>query len=762
MTQADLPARLLAMFVDELGELVGQANESLLALERAPGDAEQLRTLFRIMHTLKGAARSAGVAAVEEHCHRLEAMLASARDASRPLTTDEIEMLFGGVDALSSAGAMLRRGESVATIATARAAGRAGRGGLPPAEIEHVADTSPVVKQGSAAAGAPATRATPALADAPSPVRAPPVATAPQQPQPHALEASLRVGPERVDELFGISNRLLMFAAQSETSPAIVGQLEASVTRASAAWRRLRREAESMSASMGTGASQAARDLATLDDATELLRRESTRLLSETTRNAREARRIAEDMSRGVRELRMRPFADALTDLPRLARDVAAAAGKLVRVETSGGTLQADRVVLAQLREALMHLVRNAVDHGLEKPDVRRAAGKPEEGTICVDARLVGDRIVVTVADDGAGLDVASVRRRLQARGENVPDDDRAVIRRLFMGGISTRAEATAISGRGVGLDVVRAVADRIRGSVDVTWKPGRGTTFTLEAPLTLATARAVLARVGQAHVAIPATFVERLMRVAPEDLRTVEGRLAVQTGDEPAVIASLAAVLGPPLVDRAPEGLLSFAVVRVGTLRVALRVDALVEEIEVVVRPIRAHGQVPVPHVSGAAMLASGTIALVLNVTSAVAAALGLPFASTHLPAREAAPTVRRRVLVVDDSITTRTLEASVIEAAGYDVIVAVDGADALRLLQEKGADLVVSDVEMPRMDGIQLCESIRALSRFRETPVILVTALEKPEHKARGLEAGADAYLGKSTFDQEALLTTIRDLLS
>jgi len=741
------------MFVDELGELVGQANECLLALERAPGDAEQLRTLFRIMHTLKGAARSAGVAAVEEHCHRLEALLASARDAGRALTTDEIEMLFGGVDALSSAGAALRRGESVGRIAVHGFSGRAGRGGLLPAEVEQVAGPVPIARRAPAPVDArSAPRASPA--PAPSPVPAPA--------QPHALEASLRVGPERVDELFGISNRLLIFAAQSEASPAIVGQLEASVTRASAAWRRLRREAESISAPVGSAAGQAARDLATLDDATELLRRESTRLLAETTRNAREARRIAEDMSRGVRELRMRPFADALTDLPRLARDVATAAGKIVRVETSGGTLQADRVVLAQLREALMHLVRNAVDHGLEKPDARRAAGKPDEGTLRVDARLVGDRIVVTVADDGAGLDIASVRRKLKAREENVPDDDRAVVRRLFMGGISTRTEATAISGRGVGLDVVRAVADRVRGSVDVTWTAGRGTTFTLEAPLTLATARAVLVRVGQAHVAIPAAFVERLMRVAPDDLRTVEGRLAVQTADEPAVIASLAAVLGPPLVDRAPDGPLSFAVVRVGALRVALRVDALLEEIEVVVRPIRAHGQVPVPHVSGAAMLASGTIALVLNVTSAAAAALGLPFGSAHLPTRDAAPTVRRRVLVVDDSITTRTLEASVIEAAGFDVITAVDGADALRLLQERGADLVVSDVEMPRMDGIQLCESIRALSRFRETPVILVTALETPEHKARGLEAGADAYLGKSTFDQEALLTTIRDLLS
>jgi two-component system chemotaxis sensor kinase CheA len=307
----------------------------------------------------------------------------------------------------------------------------------------------------------------------------------------------------------------------------------------------------------------------------------------------------------------------------------------------------------------------------------------------------------------------------------------------------------------------VRAVAGRVRGSVDVNWIPGGGTTFTLEAPLTLATVRAVLARVGATRVAIPSAFVERLLRVAPEALRSVDGRVALQTGGAPATVASLAAVLGPPLIDRPPDGAWSLVLLRVGDRRVAIRVDELLEELEVVVRPIRAHGAVAVPHVSGAAMLAGGTVALVLNVTRVVATALGLRAEMVALPEARATAAVRRRVMVVDDSITTRTLEASVLEAAGYDVMTAVDGADGWRLLQEKGADLVVSDVEMPRMDGLQLCETIRASSRFRALPVILVTALEMPEHRARGLEVGADAYLGKSSFEQDELLTTVRDLL-
>ncbi|MEP6551583.1 MAG: ATP-binding protein, partial [Gemmatimonadales bacterium] len=574
-----------------------------------------------------------------------------------------------------------RRGESVVEIIAERGSGRvAGERSLAPQRaVAPVKNATPARGAAAVNGGGPVNGSAPANGSTPANGSPPAVVAAAPATQQPALEAPLRVGQERVDELFGIANRLLIFAAQSETYPAIVEQMETSVTRASAAWRRLRRDSGTAAASNGSGSKQSARDFAALDDSTAFLRRESARLLAEMTRNGRDARRIAEEMSRGVRELRMRPFADTLVDLPRLARDVAVAAGKLVRVETSGGSLQADRVVLAQLREALMHLVRNAVDHGLERPEIRRAAGKPEEGTVLIEARLVGDRIVVTVADDGAGVDVAKVRQKLAARHEDVPDDDRAVVRRLFLGGISTRTEATKISGRGVGLDAVRAAADRVRGTVDVTWSPGHGTTFTIEAPLTLATARAVLARVGQAHVAIPAAFVERLMRVAPEELATVEGRQTIHTAHEPAVIASLAAVLGPPLVDRAPDGPLSFALVRAGASRVAFRVDALIEEIEVVVRPIRAHGQMAVPHISGAAMLPSGTIALVLNVTTAVAAALGLPVGTSYVPVRDAAPVVRRRVLVVDDSITTRTLEASVVEAAGYDVMTAVDGADAL-----------------------------------------------------------------------------------
>jgi two-component system chemotaxis sensor kinase CheA len=404
--------------------------------------------------------------------------------------------------------------------------------------------------------------------------------------------------------------------------------------------------------------------------------------------------------------------------------------------------------------------VRNAVDHGIEPPAERAARGKLAEATVRVSAELLGDRLVVTVSDDGAGIDVAAVRARLAALGEGVPAADRDVARRLFGGGVSTRRRADAISGRGVGLDAVRAAVQQARGGVDVAWTAGIGTTFTLEVPLTLVTIRALLVRVGAHLAALPTAHVERALLLRAEDVAVVDGHAMVRTGGAPAPLASLARVLGPPLVERPAESARPAVLLRVGGRQLALGVEELVDEREVVVRPITGRGRDTIPHVSGAALLTTGEIALVLDATSVVSAGLGAA-GDGEAPGVAAAPTRARRILVVDDSITTRTLEQSVLEAAGYDVLTGVDGADGWRILQERGADLVVADVEMPRMDGLELCRRIRASKRFRELPVVLITALETAEDRARGLEKGADAYLGKSTFDQQALLDTIHELV-
>jgi two-component system chemotaxis sensor kinase CheA len=267
--------------------------------------------------------------------------------------------------------------------------------------------------------------------------------------------------------------------------------------------------------------------------------------------------------------------------------------------------------------------------------------------------------------------------------------------------------------------------------------------------------------RVADVALALPTEAVERLVRVPATELRQAEGRRFLATPDGPVPVATLARLLGPPLADRALEGPVPVAQLLVGGRRLAVVVDALEAERELVVRPIARRGGGTLPALAGAALLGDGRVALVLDAGAVVSAGLGAGVAGQVAVAAPPADTRRPCLLVVDDSITTRTLEQSVLEAAGYDVMTAVDGADGWRLLQERGADLVISDVEMPRMDGFALCETVRASKRFAQLPVILVTSLETPEHRARGLEAGADAYVVKSSFDQEALLATVRELL-
>jgi two-component system chemotaxis sensor kinase CheA len=311
-----------------------------------------------------------------------------------------------------------------------------------------------------------------------------------------------------------------------------------------------------------------------------------------------------------------------------------------------------------------------------------------------------------------------------------------------------------------VGLDLVRAAVRRIDGDVRVDWTPGRGTTFTIDCTPSLAMLRALLVAVGPQLLAIPSSHVERVSRIGLPDIRRAEGRDVIPTGEGPVPMIPLARLL-PPLIGRQPGGSVLAVLLRAGDRRLAVAVDEVLAEQELVLRPL-ASAWTQSPRVSGAALLASGRVAVVLNAAALVRSGLELaPDGGPGLAATRGQEPVRRRILVVDDSITARTLEQSLLEAAGYDVRTAVDGSDGWNVLQAEGADLVVTDIEMPQLDGFRLCELIRGSRRFRELPIVLVTALESAEHRARGLECGASAYLGKSTFDRDGLLSIVRGLL-
>ncbi|HUQ82393.1 MAG TPA: response regulator [Gemmatimonadaceae bacterium] len=746
-----LAARLLATFLDELEDQLRTLDGELLALETHPADVERLRSVFRVMHTLKGAARAAGVRPIEEMCHALETRLAASRDAG-VLRADELPLLFAASDALSDAGKRLRAGDRVDT-------------GLLLALGRQLGGMSPAMASAPRPA-APPTPAAPAPA-APAPLAAAPATTAPAAPEPAApapelravdVQEQVRLGGRQVEALVGVAGDVLAASGAIAARPAAAAQLYDALID----WRRDWRQASrALRPALDRSGADTRAALDRLDGMIATIARDAARLTRVMTDDARALSGTAARFQDNVRRLRMRPFGDVVEALPRAARDVAAELGKDVRLVVEGQAVEADRAVLDTLRDPLLQLVRNAVDHGIEKPQERERRGKPATGTITVGAEVRGDALVVTVADDGGGIDVAAVRAAMARRGAVAPVSDADVARAVLDGGVSTRAAVTTISGRGVGLDIVRATTDRLGGTADVTSRPRAGTTFTLTVPVSAATVRALLVRVGDVTVAIPATSVERVIRVRRDAFKVVQGQLVLPMRNAAVSATRLARALGlPSSAEDATEEMLRGVLVAHGPRRAVVIVDDVVDERELVVRPLEHVDERTAAQYSGGALLDATRVALVVNPAALVMANRGSTTAG-DVGGDATEPARTARILVVDDSITTRTLEQSVLSAAGYDVVTAVDGADGWRIVEAGGIDLVMTDVEMPRMDGIALCERIRATPKFGSLPVVIVTSLDRPEERARGLEAGADAYVTKSSFDQDTLLEIVEQLL-
>ncbi|HKU43768.1 MAG TPA: response regulator [Polyangiales bacterium] len=475
--------------------------------------------------------------------------------------------------------------------------------------------------------------------------------------------------------------------------------------------------------------------------------------------DTRQLERAARALDERIHELRMQPFAQACDALFRTVRDLAARHDKPTELIVEGGEIELDRSLVDALRAPLLHLARNAVDHGIERAPERSAAGKPARAVLKVSAAVRGELVQIDVRDDGRGIDLAAIYEKLRQHGIE-PRDDQEALRSIFDAGFSTARTVTDVSGRGVGLDVVRSQIEGLRGTVSVTFEPGAGSCFTLTLPLTVSTLRALVVRVGAELFALPSASILRLQRAAPSELAVVQGRESLLTSGAPLPLVSLGELLGLEALPHAAGSKLPIVVLGHAGDSLAIAVDELVAEQDVVIKPLGRRIQ-RLKHISGATILPSGRVALLLHAGDLLRSSL------TRTPTRRirveqsAAAPARKRLLLVDDSATTRTLEKSILQGAGFDVLTAVDGANAWQLLQEHGADLLVSDVEMPNMDGFELTDAIRSSKRFHELPVILLTSLDSEQDRARGMASGADAYLVKSAFDQGNLLETIRQLL-
>ncbi|MCW2598794.1 MAG: Gliding motility regulatory protein [Frankiales bacterium] len=717
---------LLATFRAEVEERLASLQSGLLALETHQSPRQVITVLFRDAHTVKGSARMLGLEGVLHVAHNMEDLLGALRDGRFAVRKDHVDLLLAACDGIARA--------------------------LPgEAALDDAALTPLVEALVAAVAGA-------------DPVSVPTFAVAPVPDQPTPAEAevprqsSVRVAASKVYDLLDAVGEADLGARRVEQTTGTLLSLAAEQAR----WAGVLRQATHRhAATLPPDVALALHRLVGAGDE-----------LSGTVRNLRElveGHRGGMALVRdGAMGLAMVPVRRVFAALPRIVRDVAQATGKDVVLETSGEEVELDKQVLDGVADALKHLVINAVDHGCELPLDRVAAGKPPQAVVTVSARSVGGTVVIEVTDDGAGIDEDAVRDKAVRLGLLAPDTTAtgaALLRLLYTPSFSTSETVTETSGRGVGLDVVRDAVEELGGSVEIRSDTGAGTAFVLTLPVTLGVLRCLIARVGHERYAVPVPGVVESLSLRDAELHTMAGAPFVLRHGVSVPLLDLSAALG--LTRGAGEAPRAALIVRHASgSQVAWAVDRLEGESELVVKDLGAFlGRVP--YVAGATIDGDGSVICLLDLRELADRAVGgagfLAAADAAEPRKATAvPGVKRpRVLVVEDSIGVRELERVILEGAGYLVETAVDGLDGASRLRDEPADLVLSDVEMPGMDGFDLTRTIRRTKGWENVPVVIMTSRGEDHARQAGLDAGCSAYLLKNEFDQEQLVSTVRRLV-
>jgi two-component system, chemotaxis family, sensor kinase CheA len=735
---------LLDTFRLEAQDHLGALSTLLVSLENEAAAVERRRlveSIFRRMHTLKGAAHAVNLVDVAKVCQELEDLLAGLKRGELELGAELFDRLHHDIDALALRLGDGAEGTSVIDSATA----------LPPDSAAPLSEISVHL-------------AVAAVPEVPVPSPAP----APEPPPASAVKA-------HAGETVRVSTRLLE-ALLLQGEELVSAKLTASALAEELAAARAELEGRGYLSGGQDLAREALRQAQPGSPTTQLasLLQQNCRdqlatggrlrsLESKAQQHVRTLAGMVDPLLDDLKKLHLLPFSSLTDPLPKLVRDLGRELGKEAELTCSGCQLEVDRRILAGLKEPLLHLVRNVMDHGIETPAERRAQGKPLRGRISIEARLQDANLAeVLVRDDGRGIDLAKVkgaalRSELATMEALEAMPDAEALQLVFESGISTTPLITTLSGRGVGLAIVRESVEKLGGQVRVSSTPGAGTLFRLTLPLSYAMMRALLVESCGRTAFLPAANVELATRVPRGEIRTVENRETVVLGGEVVSVARLAQLLDLNEARTDDNELQPLVLAAAGEKKVAFAVDQVLEVVEILVKPLGPQLQ-RVKNVSGATVLGNGRVVPVLNIGDLFRSAT---VGASPLAAAAPAPKQKRlTVLVAEDSITSRTLLKNILDASGFLVQTAIDGADALSQLKTGEFDVVVSDVEMPRMDGFQLTEAIRAEQRLAELPVILVTGLESRADRERGIDVGANAYVVKSSFDQGALIEVIHKL--
>ncbi|MES2423397.1 MAG: response regulator [Pseudomonadota bacterium] len=737
---------MLELFRMEAAQLTGGMTTALIDLENHADRPAQLAELMRCAHSLKGAARIVGIDALVGLGHAMEDRL-SAAQRHNLLAEQHVDALLKGVDVFASTTAL--------TDAAFPAWLEAQSAQL--AELIKALDTDfPAPRAAPVPAQVPALVAAPTSAEAPAPADTPRASTAQQQ-------RSLRLDATQLESLLSLARESLLVNRAHQRQADQLQRLHSSQRQVSRAVERLHEALQ-----LRLPAEQL---LALADSVGQAHRRSANALdahIHDHAHQTRRGHRIASRLHQSIHSTRMTRFGHVEATLKRLARDTGQLLGKTVTLEIQGADTRVDRDVLDRIEAPLMHMVRNAMDHGLEHTAQRVAAGKPACGRLVVSARHYRGQLEVSVGDDGAGVDIAALRQRIVAQGMATAAmlaamSEAEVLDFLFLPRFTTRDKVSETSGRGVGLDVVQTCVQGLRGRLRVNNRPGAGLTITLVLPVSLSLVRALLLQVGGEIYGLPLSQLERVLHVPVSSAQWIAGQPVAHVNGRDLSWAPLGPILGvapPP-----PGPLLTLVEIATAGGRFALAVDALLGERDLALQALDARLVKPV-FVAAAAVLDDGRPLLMLDVAdlASVVAESGAGASQTdssdYAPALPGMP-LPKRVLVVEDSFTVREVERKVLSAGGYVVDVTVDGVEGWNAVCTRSYDLVVTDIDMPRMNGLELLRRIRANEATRHLPVMIVSYKDREEDRLAGLQAGADRYFVKSGFEEAALLEAVTDLI-
>ncbi|MEO5357983.1 MAG: hybrid sensor histidine kinase/response regulator [Nitrospirae bacterium YQR-1] len=718
--------KFIKIFVDEAKEHLAKASEGIAILEKDPTDVENLNAIFRIAHTIKGSARMVKLVPIADVAHKLEDVLEALRSNRIEVTRQVISALYAGVDVMSELVESAGLGADISGAGTCVCRVLEQLTGMTeePGDLQE----KPEIKQQGP---------TPQL-----PVK--PIA------EIKTIE-TLRINADKLDTLIKLMGEIV---TQQIRLKERVSEVKEVVRLSKKHIIKLDAMAENFPEHKGLfhNASQIYSRLKNL----------AAGLINDG--NVQEL--LNESLQEVALTMRMVPLSTVFDSFGKTIRDMSRALGKDVNFKVEGGQTELDKKLVEKIADPLIHMIRNSLDHGIEESPVRKAAGKPEVGTIALRAYYDSGNVVIEVADDGAGIAIEKLKnkalqRRLFDKSTLNAMSETQVFDLIFYPGLSTAAIITDVSGRGVGMDVVKKnIVDELKGTISVESKPGQGTRFIIRVPMTLAIMGLILVETSGMVFALPKSSVAEIVKVPEAELVNVVHSKALRLREQLIPVERLSGILHLPDSDnngKKTETLI--LIVSIADEKFGLVIDSIVDEENMVIKPLPGHMR-NLSLVSGVTVSGKNEIISLLNVSGIIKAA------------REAAGRTKAvklvhkdkttiKILVVDDSINTREIEKSILESYGYEVDMAEDGIEALEKTAQNKYDVVITDVEMPHLDGFALTQRLRQDDRYVHTPVIIVTSREKEEDKRRGIAAGADAYIIKGTFEQTNLLNTIRSLV-